>query len=162
MKDSFSTAYYLNQFYWSTFFGFELSLALQIHFVKEIVTFKIGTFFCSFDFFRTCESVQDLGFNSTNTCFADSFRFKKQIFIFSIFFLQLFSDNFNLTLLYFLEDLNSIVAKVDDINAAFGRDCDATRSIKLTGFETLWPELFDENASACEHLKLKIGILRIF
>ena len=52
-----------------------------------------------------------------------------------------------------LEDLNSVVAEVDDVNEAFGGIGDATGSVELAGILSRSSELLDEDAGTGENLK---------
>ena len=58
----------------------------------------------------------------------------------------------------FLEDLDAVVAEVDDDDVALGRDADAARAVKLTGPGPLAPERADEDASRGKYLKQLIDL----
>ncbi len=51
------------------------------------------------------------------------------------------------------KNLDPVVAEVDDVNVAVGRDGEAARTVKLTGVGSVKPELGDEDAGAVENLK---------
>ena len=58
-----------------------------------------------------------------------------------------------LVVVAFLEDLDAVVAKVDDDDVALGRDADAARAVELAGPGPLAPERADEHPGRGKYLQ---------
>ena len=69
-----------------------------------------------------------------------------------------------LVVVAFLEDLDAVVAKVDDDDVALGRDGDAARAVELAGPGPLAPERADEHPGRGKYLQQsnELSVLKLF